>query len=451
MNNNYFTDNFLYIFFPTSKSHYLLIILFFLCLFLLFFPFFIKNKMWRRFLCAFPRKSTKRYKKISNSKKSSSSSPPSKSDGSYDSSNSNPTVSSWDQLEISDNEDSGFVIDPLVPFKDVNIISDSEKTKTLFISKLCLCSSIITDFKKQSNAKTIKYEKNDLKKILLLELKDFVSSNSDKLYSDPEIVAVCRMCSTVLFRDFPPPPSNSLLGYDQDFDDIQDVREHRYNPAWTYLKIVYDILLHFVTSSCLDTKVAKEYINCNFLLGLFDLFDSEDPRERECLKILLHRIYGKFVVHRSFIRKNISYIFYEYTYGDVKKCNGITELLEILASVIAGFAIPLKTEFKVLLCRVLIPMHKPKTLGLYIQQLTNCMLQYISKEPKLGSRIISGMLKFWPKTSSRKEVMFLTELEDILEAIEMVEFQKVMFPLFQRLRCCISSYSSQVLFFSFSS
>lgn len=309
---------------------------------------------------------------------------------------------------------------------------------------------MIIDFKKQGNTKrstiTTRYEK-DLKKVLLLELRDFVSSNTVTVYTEPEILAVCRMCSVNLFRDFPPPP-NSLLGYDQvdHLDDYQEVRERRYDPAWSHLKIVYDLLLHFVTSSSLDTKVAKKYINYNFISGLFDLFDSEDPRERECLKILLHRIYGKFVVHRPFIRKEISYIFYEYTFGIGKKHNGIAELLEIIGSVIAGFALPLKTEFKVLLCRVLIPMHKPNSLGLYIQQLTNCMVQYISKEPKLGSRIISGMLKFWPKTSSRKEVMFLTELEDILEVIEMAEFQKVMFPLFQRLRCCISSYSFQVLF-----
>lgn len=30
---------------------------------------------------------------------------------------------------------------------------------------------------------------------------------------------------------------------------------------------------------------------------------SEDPRERDYLKTILHRIYGKFMVHRPFIRK----------------------------------------------------------------------------------------------------------------------------------------------------
>ena len=36
------------------------------------------------------------------------------------------------------------------------------------------------------------------------------------------------------------------------------------------------------------------------------LFKSPDPRERDYLKTIIHRIYGKFMVYRSFIRKGIS-------------------------------------------------------------------------------------------------------------------------------------------------
>lgn len=42
---------------------------------------------------------------------------------------------------------------------------------------------------------------------------------------------------------------------------------------------------------------------------LLDLFDSEDPRERDFLKTTLHRIYGKFLGLRAFIRKQINNIF----------------------------------------------------------------------------------------------------------------------------------------------
>ena len=43
---------------------------------------------------------------------------------------------------------------------------------------------------------------------------------------------------------------------------------------------------------------------------LLDLFDSEDPRERDFLKTILHRIYGKFLGLRAYIRRQINHIFY---------------------------------------------------------------------------------------------------------------------------------------------
>ena len=39
-----------------------------------------------------------------------------------------------------------------------------------------------------------------------------------------------------------------------------------------------------------------------------ELFDAEDPRERDYVKTVLHRMYGKFMSHRSFIRKAISQV-----------------------------------------------------------------------------------------------------------------------------------------------
>jgi serine/threonine-protein phosphatase 2A regulatory subunit B' len=57
-----------------------------------------------------------------------------------------------------------------------------------------------------------------------------------------------------------------------------------------------------------------------------------------------------------------------------------------------------------------------------------------------------GLLKYWPKTHSPKEVMFLNELEEILDVIEPAEFQKVMVPLFKQLAKCVSSPHFQVNF-----
>ena len=114
------------------------------------------------------------------------------------------------------------------------------------------------------------------------------------------------------------------------------------------MQIVYEFLLRYVVSNDTDAKVARRYIDQYFVTRLLELFDSEDPRERDYLKTILHRIYGKFMVHRPFIRKAINNVFYRFIY-ETEHHNGIAELLEILGSIINGFALPLKEEHKVVL------------------------------------------------------------------------------------------------------
>ena len=39
----------------------------------------------------------------------------------------------------------------------------------------------------------------------------------------------------------------------------------------------------------------------------------------------------------------------------------------------------------------------------------------MEKDPKLGEPVLRALLRFWPLTNSQKEVLFLGELEEILE------------------------------------
>jgi serine/threonine-protein phosphatase 2A regulatory subunit B' len=173
------------------------------------------------------------------------------------------------------------------------------------------------------------------------------------------------------------------------------------------------------------------------------LFDSEDPRERDYLKTILHRIYGKFMTHRLVIRKAISNAFYSFVY-ETEKHNGIGELLEILGSIINGFAMPLKKEHLTFLKRALIPLHKPKCVSLYHQQLSYCVTQYVEKDPETAVAVIRGIVRFWPWVSSSKQVLFLNELEEILELMGNDELQKVHGALFGVVSKCLGSQHFQV-------
>ncbi|KAL1072691.1 hypothetical protein V6Z11_D11G170100 [Gossypium hirsutum] len=177
------------------------------------------------------------------------------------------------------------------------------------------------------------------------------------------------------------------------------------------------------------------------LLGL--IFRLYNHRERDYLKTILHQIYGKFMVHRPFIRKVINNIFYRFIF-ETEKHNGIAELLEILGSIINGFALPLKEEHKLFLVRALIPLHKPKCASTYHQQLSYCITQFVEKDYKLADTVIRGLLKYWPVINSSKEVMFVGELEEVLEATQAAEFQRCVVPLFRQIGRCLNSSHFQV-------
>jgi serine/threonine-protein phosphatase 2A regulatory subunit B' len=314
-------------------------------------------------------------------------------------------------------------------FRDV----PSSERQNLFIRKLNLCCYIFDFTDPTKNVK-----EKEIKRQTLLELVDYVTSGTGK-FTEAVFEDISKMLVANLFRTLPP-SSHENTGSDN-FDPEEE--EPTMEPAWPHLQIVYEFLLRYVVSSETDAKLAKRYIDQSFVLRLLDLFDSEDPREREYLKTILHRIYGKFMVHRPFIRKAINNIFYQFIF-ETEKHNGVAELLEILGSIINGFALPLKEEHKLFLARALIPLHKPKCVSMYHQQLSYCIIQFVEKDYKLADTVIMGLLKYWPVTNSQKEVLFLGELEEVLEATQAAEFQRCMVPLFRQFSRCLNSSHFQV-------
>lgn len=93
---------------------------------------------------------------------------------------------------------------------------------------------------------------------------------------------------------------------------------------------------------------------------------------------------------------------------------------------------------------MLLPLHKVKCLSLYHAQLAYCVVQFLEKDATLTEPVVRGLLKFWPKTCSQKEVMFLGEVEEILDVIEPSQFVKIQEPLFRQIARCVSSPHFQV-------
>lgn len=305
------------------------------------------------------------------------------------------------------------------------------RRQELFMEKIDQCN-VIFDFNDASGDMKSK----EIKRLALHELLDYVANNR-QVITEPMYPRVVEMFAKNLFRPIPPPLNPQGEAFDPEEDEpVLEV-------AWPHIQVVYEFFLRFIESQDFNTNIAKAYIDHSFVLQLLELFDSEDPRERDFLKTTLHRIYGKFLNLRSFIRRSINNVFFQFTY-ETERFNGIAELLEILGSIINGFALPLKEEHKLFLTRVLLPMHKVKSLSMYHPQLAYCIVQFLEKDASLTEEVVLGLLRYWPKVNSTKEVMFLNEVEDIFEVMDPAEFAKVQEPLFHQLAKSVASPHFQV-------
>lgn len=304
----------------------------------------------------------------------------------------------------------------------------SLEQEELFIRKLRQCCVSFDFMDPLSDLKG-----KEIKRAALNDLSAYITHGRGVLTENvyPEII---KMISVNLFRTLPPSEN-------PDFDPEED--DPTLEASWPHLQLVYEVFLRFLESADFQATFGKKVIDQKFVLQLLELFDSEDPRERDFLKTVLHRIYGKFLGLRAFIRKQINNIFLRFIY-ETEHFNGVGELLEILGSIINGFALPLKAEHKQFLVKVLLPLHKVKVLSLYHAQLAYCVVQFLEKDASLTEPVVRGLLKFWPKTCSQKEVMFLGEIEEILDVIEPPQFVKIQEQLFRQIAKCVSSPHFQV-------
>jgi len=300
----------------------------------------------------------------------------------------------------------------------------------LFRRKMEVCS-VVFDFSNDSNQR-----EKEAKRQTLLEMVEYVN-HTRNCFNEALMQNVVNMVSANIFR--------ALQTRSKDIRTFSDPEEDEpfLERAWPHLQIVYEFFLRFVVSNDVDPKIAKRFVDQSFMMKLLELFDSEDPRERDYLKTILHRVYGKFMALRSFIRRAIQHVFFKVTY-ESESHNGVGELLEILGSIINGFALPLKDEHKDFLMKALIPLHKVKSLGSFNQQLTYCMAQYVEKDPRLAYDIITAMLRFWPLSITAKQVLFLNELEETLELTQPSDFPRLQVQLFHRLALCITCPHFQV-------
>lgn len=220
-----------------------------------------------------------------------------------------------------------------------------------------------TDVKKDAEVK-------DDKKECLIELIDVLDENeaADCLHTENVLREAVTTIGANLFRTFA--NKSKTLSYSEILENKktsaqeQDEDEPHLEESWPHLQLVYELLLKFIMSPHLKQDHLVKYLNNTFIKKYLELFDSEDPRERDYLKTILHRVYGKFMQLRPYVKEQIMNTLLRIT-QEAETHNGLTELLEILGSITSGLAVPLRQEHQDFFRKTLIPLHKVKELSTF--------------------------------------------------------------------------------------
>eukprot|EP00828_Plagiopyla_frontata_P042365 TRINITY_DN629_c0_g1_i3.p1 TRINITY_DN629_c0_g1~~TRINITY_DN629_c0_g1_i3.p1 ORF type:complete len:451 (-),score=55.53 TRINITY_DN629_c0_g1_i3:92-1444(-) len=311
--------------------------------------------------------------------------------------------------------------------------------KDTFFKKVQFCSQQF-DFNDESKQTK---EKND-RISYLQELSDLLNDQNTVIsLIIPHLDLVMEMIEKNIFRPLPMlkkagAPTESVGGVPEIQED-----ELLIDPAWPHLQLVYEFFLGLIVNEACDVKSLKVFVTHQFIQEFLELLDSEEPKEREYLKNILHRLYAKLVPRRKMIRKAMTDCFSTLIH-ETYKFNGASEVLDILAAIISGFAVPLREEHVIFFKNIIAPLHKVQTCHLFHEQLLRCSMLFLSKDPTLAFYLVDSLLRYWPIGNSVKEVMFLTELVEVLEVCEIAKLEPLVTRLFKRLIKCIAGPHLQV-------
>lgn len=150
------------------------------------------------------------------------------------------------------------------------------KREALFRSKLQLCC-VLFDFEDTESDSRGK----EIKRDTLIEIAEYVNTPiGQKIFTEALMPDIVEMVKLNLFRALPQQTD--------DYDPEED--EPAMESSWPHLQVVYEFFLRFIVSAEVNGKIAKKYIDQNFIRNWVDLFDAEDPRERDYVKTVLHRM-----------------------------------------------------------------------------------------------------------------------------------------------------------------
>ena len=127
------------------------------------------------------------------------------------------------------------------------------------------------------------------------------------------------------------------------FNFYSPLDQNEQNELWDNIKDIYEIFLKIIGNLQCSTDILKLYITNDFLNNLVKLFNSDIINERNKLKFVFHSLYKKIIPIRKVIRRVISN-YLNNSAIQSKNIKGVEQILDVMASIISGYGVPLRVE-----------------------------------------------------------------------------------------------------------
>lgn len=313
---------------------------------------------------------------------------------------------------------------------------DEEQGK-LFRTKLNECAKVFNFRDPESDL-----PEKEGKRQTLVEILDYmVPAKISTWASEPSLFEIVDMAGFNIFRTLCRSFDTCAAA-----ENVDGEEETLFDLAWPHLELVYEMLLRVASLNSKDveaTLIAKVFTP-QFFAKAFHLFESEDPREREALKTVLLRFHGKFSNMRSIIRRSVVLQLLNIVSESDQEERRIVEMLEVFTRCVHGFSTPLKDENSELLGKVLLPLHKVEWLRQFHPQLVECVKKFVEKDSGFAFPVVRALLRYWPSRMASKQILFLSELEEMFPLLVSAQLKTVAAPVARRLTKCLANSNSDV-------
>lgn len=277
---------------------------------------------------------------------------------------------------------------------------------------------------------------------------DIIINNNDKNTNNittihdkyDELKSICTLLITILnFIEFNIELSKNNL-FDETF--VNKLLSRLYNK-------------HNTKNNILSNKFSDIPQGILATVGIFNQSNKHNnhnsmPNEYVLIRDLAYNIYNKCI----YIRLHIRYILYQICNNYIKShdiCNnnGIPDAIALYSSFVNGLQYkPLKLSYLQYYNNIILPLHHIDIQQLtYIhEKLVYCIISYIKQQYNLIYNVLDIILnlKYFTQQTTQKSVLYLHELDTLLDYINIDEFNKIQHTFIQFIQYGLTSIQFQI-------